>query len=91
MKMEYPSKRKQFHLSSIEENILREMSAFYEVSEAEVVRMAIREFAKERRGTSNTLVDMAKEAKREAVSSSIPGNLSQNHDHYLAEINNDER
>ncbi|TCP23809.1 hypothetical protein EV207_12832 [Scopulibacillus darangshiensis] len=59
------------------------------VSEAEIVREAIREYAKLHLKGGNSLLKMGKLAKEERVDS--PGDLSIQHDHYLKEIYENEK
>lgn len=74
-------KRRQFHLSPVEEDILRKLSKTKGVSEAEIVRMAIRNFDKEERKAGNALYRMGINAQMEQ--GKIPEDLSENHDQYL--------
>jgi hypothetical protein len=84
VEMEQPMKRKQFHLSSRDENILKELAKKKSTSEAEVVREAIREYAAKKVKSTNSLVKMAEKACEK--SSEGPSDLSVNHDRYLLEI-----
>lgn len=81
-------KRKQFHLSIAEEEILYEISKKNNISEAEVVRMAIRELAKTKLNRPNSLLSMAQFAGQ--TKEHQASDLSENHDHYLLEINENE-
>jgi Arc/MetJ-type ribon-helix-helix transcriptional regulator len=82
-------KRKQFHLSALEEKILEQISKTHRISEAEAVRMAIRELGEKRLTKSNSLIEMSEIAQKENMDA--PQDLSTNHDRYLAEIYNNER
>jgi Arc/MetJ-type ribon-helix-helix transcriptional regulator len=81
-------KRKQFHLSVAEEQILYQIAKRNHISEAEVVRMAIRELAKSNLANSNTLLEMAEAARVEE--NQLSPDLSENHDQYLLEAYADE-
>lgn len=74
-------KRKQFHLTIAEEKIIYEAARKNNISEAEVVRIAIREYAA-KADHHNSLVEMAKAAKLHKKD--ILTDLSTNHDTYLA-------
>ncbi|SFQ11293.1 CopG family transcriptional regulator [Salibacterium halotolerans] len=82
-------KRKQFHLSDVEEKMLEQMAEDTGQSEAEVVREAIRQYDHKNKKSSNILVDMAKKAEKEG----FPGenNLSEEHDRYIMEIVENEK
>lgn len=82
-------KRKQFHLSALEEKILAEISKTHSISEAEAVRMAIRELGEKRLNKSNSLVEMSEIAQKENMDA--PRELSLDHDRYLTEIYNNDR
>lgn len=76
-------KRKQFHLSSAEENILKKIAKETGQSEAEIVREAIKEYGKSHLKPTNPLVDMAIRAQQE---DGAERDLSSEHDKYLVEI-----
>lgn len=83
-------KRKQFHLSLAEEKMLYEIASKHNISEAEVVRTAIRELAKSELDRNNSLLEMARTARVERGNHGrAPANLSENHDEYLAEAYED--
>ncbi|RSL29973.1 hypothetical protein D7Z54_28560 [Salibacterium salarium] len=76
-------KRKQFHLSPVEELLLQNLSKDTGQSEAEVVREAIKHYgAKKRRGSPNPLIEMANQATADMDEK----DLSAHHDKYLLEI-----
>ncbi len=75
-------KRKQFHLTVAEEKILYETAKKHNISEAEVVRLAIREYAAKNADHHNSLVEMAELAKLHKKD--MLTDLSINHDAYLA-------
>lgn len=81
-------KRKQFHLTVAEEQILYELAKKYNVSEAEIVRTAIREYGKNHELKENSLLKMAREAQKEKHD--LPDDLSERHDDYLTENENHE-
>ena len=78
-------KRKHFHLTVQEEKILYEFARKHHISEAEVVRMAIREFARNHDDRPNALLRMADAARSEQGHSNAPEDLSEEHDRYLRE------
>ncbi|HEY0826523.1 MAG TPA: hypothetical protein VGE40_00360 [Bacilli bacterium] len=80
-------KRKQFHLTIAEEKILYEAAKRNNVSEAEIVRLAIQEYGKKNLAQENSLVRMGKSAKLEKHD--LPKDLSEMHDHYLLEYGDD--
>lgn len=82
-------KRKQFHLTVAEEKILYEIAKKNNVSEAEVVRMAIQEYGKNNLIRENSLVKMAKAVQCEGRND--PDDQSENHDQYLAENDDHEK
>ncbi|HEU5138762.1 MAG TPA: hypothetical protein VFT51_02220 [Bacillales bacterium] len=82
-------KRKQFHLTSVEERILRDLAKKNGLKEAELVREAIREYGEKHMKTENSLLQMAQWAKTEKSDS--PGDLSVDHDRYLTEIDRNEK
>lgn len=77
-------KRKQFHLSPIEEEILHRIGKDTGQSEAEIVREAIKEYWKNRMTDVNPLLEMAKAAQEDT--NGTVSDLSTNHDKYLVEI-----
>lgn len=77
-------KRKQFHITQDDERILKEIAKKQGISEAEVVREAIREYEANHLKRKNPLLLMAKEAKKVKVD--WPTDASVNHDKYLLEI-----
>lgn len=77
-------KRKQFHMTIADEKVLKELAKSKGLSEAEIVREALREYAANDSKKTNPLLEMAKEAERGTIDSK--GDLSVNHDHYLREI-----
>jgi len=78
-------KRKQFHLSIAEERMLYEIARKRNISEAEVVRTAIRELAKTELNPNNSLLEMARAARSEQDRlGEAPADLSENHDNDLA-------
>ncbi|MBW8349859.1 hypothetical protein K0H71_10415 [Bacillus sp. IITD106] len=87
--MEQPMKRKQFHITLEDEKVLKDLSQSKGMSEAEIVREAIREYAKKNTHKNNPLLEMAIEAERNMIDS--PGDLSLRHDHYLWEIHENEK
>jgi hypothetical protein len=76
-------KRKQFHLGNEEERILRQTAEKYGLSEAEIVREAIKEYGRKKLKQSNPLSAIAKHDF--AVDSKAPRDLAANHDRYLVE------
>lgn len=76
-------KRKQFHLSSAEENVLRKIANKTGQSEAEIVREAIKEYGKSHLKPTNPLIDMAIRAQEE---DGAERDLSSEHNKYLVEI-----
>ena len=80
-------KRKQFHLSVAEEKMLYRLAEQDSVSEAEIVRTAIRELADKRFKQDNSLVEMAHTARASETKngSKAVSDLSENHDQYLQE------
>ena len=87
--MEQPMKRKQFHMTKEDEKVLKDLAQSKGLSEAEIVREAVREYAAKNLQKENPLLEMAKEAERNETDS--PGDLSMNHDHYLREIHENEK
>ncbi|WP_026907278.1 ribbon-helix-helix protein, CopG family [Paucisalibacillus globulus] len=81
--MEKPMKRKQFHLTNEDEEILKYIAKTKRMSEAEIVREAIREYAAKNAEEKNPLFDMAIGAERDFADT--PVDLSVNHDNYLLE------
>ncbi|GIN56806.1 ribbon-helix-helix protein, CopG family [Lederbergia ruris] len=82
--MESHMRRKQFHLTKEDEKLLKDLANKKDVSEAEIVREAVREYAAKNLQKSNPLLTMANEAERVMIDSD--GDLSVNHDFYLREI-----
>ncbi|WP_026702090.1 ribbon-helix-helix protein, CopG family [Salibacterium aidingense] len=82
-------KRKQFHLSPLEERLLQQMAEDTDRSEAEVVREAIRQYGYKKKKSPNVLVQMAKQAAQEA--SPAEHDLAEAHDKYLMEIIENEK
>lgn len=80
--------RKQFHLGSDEEKILQETAAKYGLSEAEIVREAIKEYGQKKLKRRNPLLTMAE--KKFPVKINTPHDLASNHDHYLTKGDSDE-
>lgn len=87
--MDHPMKRKQFHMSQVDEKVLKDLAQSKNLSEAEIVREAVREYAAKSLQKENPLLEMAKEAERNAMDS--PGDLSVNHDRYLQELHKNEK
>lgn len=87
--MERPMKRKQFHMTIEDEKTLKDLAKSYGLSEAEIVRESLREYAEKRLKKKNPLLEMAEAAERNAVDS--VGDLSMNHDEYLWEIHENEK
>lgn len=87
--MEHPMKRKQFHMNHENEKILKDLAQSKGLSEAEIVREAVREYASNSLQKENPLLNMAKEAERNTIDS--PGDLSVNHDRYLWEIHENDK
>lgn len=83
-------KRRQFHLSVKEEKIVYEIAKKNHISEAEVVRMAIRELAKNNSDRMNSLLKMAEIARQESEGHDVPNDLSEQHDRYMLEAYEDE-
>lgn len=79
--MEKPMKRKQFHLTEEDDNMLKELAQYKGTSEAEIVREAIRDYATKIRKQKNPLLDMVKEAEKHSVDS--VEDLAEKHDEYL--------
>ena len=77
-------KRKQFHMTSEDVKMLRELAESSGLSEAEVVREAVREYAAKKAKKVNPLLIMAKEAEK--YQSDTSEDLSENHDLHLLEI-----
>lgn len=77
-------KRKQFHITQDDERILKKLSKDKGMSEAEVVREAIRDYETKHLEQENPLLLMAEEAKKMTVD--LPADASVNHDKYLLEI-----
>jgi nitrogenase subunit NifH len=80
--MDKNMKRKQFHLSIAEEKIIYEVAKKKNISEAEVVRMAIREYGEKNVNQENSLIQMAKAAQLNEMKTHT--DLSLHHDKYLA-------
>jgi len=87
--MERPMKRKQFHITIEDEEILKDLAKSKGLSEAEIVRESVREYASKNLKKNNPLLEMAEEAAKNKVGS--PGDLSVNHDQYLWEIYENEK
>lgn len=75
-------KRKQFHLTVAEEKILYDAARKHNVSEAEIVRMAIQEFGAKHKNNGNSLLRMAREASQ-LIQNQAPKDLSEKHDDYI--------
>lgn len=82
-------KRKQFHITQDDERILKALAKDKGMSEAEIVREAIREYETNHVKQENPLLAMAKEAKK--VTIDLPSDLSVNHDRYLLETYENEK
>ncbi|WP_066196107.1 MULTISPECIES: ribbon-helix-helix domain-containing protein [Gracilibacillus] len=82
-------KRKQFHMTNEDEKLLKELAQTKGLSEAEIVRESVREYAVNNLQKKNPLLEMAEEAERYTVNSK--GDLSVNHDFYLQEIDENEK
>lgn len=87
--MKYSMKRKQFHMTIEDEKVLKDLAQSKGLSEAEIVREAVREYAAKNLKKRNPLLEMAEEAERHVVDSAR--DLSVNHDHYLWEMHEDEK
>ncbi|MBP1969344.1 hypothetical protein J2Z83_001448 [Virgibacillus natechei] len=83
-----PMKRKQFHMSKEDDKLLKDLAQSKGMSEAEVVREAVQEYAAKNSQQLNPLLEMAKEAEQHTVDSA--NDLSVNHDRYLREIHENE-
>ncbi len=84
-------KRKQFHLSVAEEKLLYRLSEQERVSEAEIVRIAIRELANNRIKEMNSLEEMALKVRSSEAGKEDEKtpDLSANHDQFLQEAYED--
>ena len=82
-------KRKQFHITQDDERILKKMAKDKGMSEAAVVRDAIREYEVNHSKQDNPLLLMAQEAKVHGID--LPIDASVNHDQYLLEILENEK
>ncbi|QKY71021.1 ribbon-helix-helix protein, CopG family [Lentibacillus sp. CBA3610] len=87
--MEYPMKRKQFHITEQDEKALKDLAQNKGLSEAEIVREAIREYTSNNQKKGNPLLEMASKAESYMVESAE--DLSVNHDDYLQEIHDNEK
>lgn len=85
-------RRRQFHLSIAEEQTIYELSRQKNISEAEVVRMAIQKLGEMRvENMDNPLVEMANAAKlNDEQHGSMPDDASEHFKEYYMEILNDE-
>ncbi|WP_047985649.1 ribbon-helix-helix protein, CopG family [Ornithinibacillus californiensis] len=86
--MKESMKRKQFHITVEDEKILKDLAKSTGMSEAEIVREAVREYAEKKKEKRNPLMEMVQEAERNIADT--PGDLSVNHDYYLQEIHENE-
>lgn len=87
--MNQSMKRKQFHITQDDERILKALAKDKGMSEAEIVREAIREYETNHVKQENPLLAMARKAKELKVD--LPSDASVNHDQYLLEIYESEK
>lgn len=76
--MDQSMKRKQFHITQGDEQILKQLAKDKGISEAEVVREAVREYAANHSKQENPLLSMVKQAKKNTIE--LPTDLSVNYD-----------